>query len=137
MKRKTKGRPMPKEPHSFSRIAEELVGDFRGVPFDEPRKSRKRPTVPLLGLIESILTEHQIGRDSAEHTIRAQWPALVGAANASYSHAVRVEREKQLVIHVTHPVVRNELFMHSEEIVARIRKLPGCSGIKQINLRAG
>ena len=128
---------MPKEPHSFSRIAEELVGDFRGVPFDEPRKSRKRPTVPLLGLIESILTEHQIGRDSAEHTIRAQWPALVGAANASYSHAVRVEREKQLVIHVTHPVVRNELFMHSEEIVARIRKLPGCSGIKQINLRAG
>ena len=129
--------PVSEPPRPFSRLAEELVGDFRGVPFEEPRKSRKRPTVPLLGLIESILTEHQIGRDSAEHTIRAQWPALVGAANAAYSHAVRIEREKRLVVHVAHSVVRNELFLHRAEIVARIRQLPGCAAIKEINLRAG
>ena len=128
---------MANEPHTFSKLAEELVGEFRGVAFDEPRRCKKRPTLALAGLVESILTQHQIGRDSAEHTIRAQWPALVGPANASYSHAVRIEREKRLVVHVAHSVVRNELFMHRSEIVARIQQLPGCAGIKELNLRAG
>lgn len=128
---------MANEPHPFSRIAEELIGDLRGVPFEEPRRSRKRPTQPLVGLIESILTEHQIGRDSPEHTIRAHWPTLVGPANAGYSHAVRIERDKRLVIHVAHSVVRNELFLHRAEIVERIQKLPGCAKIKELNLRAG
>jgi hypothetical protein len=128
---------MANEPHTFSKLAEELVGDFRGVEFDEPRKTRKRPTLALAGLVESILNQHQIGRDSAEHTIRAHWPELVGPANASYSHAVRIEREKRLVVHVTHSVVRNELFMHRAEIVERIQKLPGCAAIKELNLRAG
>jgi hypothetical protein len=128
---------MANEPHAFSKLAEELIGDLRGVAFDEPRRSRKRPTLALAGLVESIITQHQIGRDSAEHTIRAHWPALVGAANASYSHAVRIERERRLVVHVAHSVVRNELFMHRSEIVARIQQLPGCAGIKEINLRAG
>lgn len=128
---------MANEPHTFSKLAEELVGDFRGVAFDEPRRSKKRPTLALAGLVESILTQHQIGRDSAEHTIRAQWSALVGPANATYSHAVRIEREKRLVVHVAHSVVRNELFMHRSEIVARIQQLPGCAGIKELNLRAG
>ena len=128
---------MAEEPRPFSRLAEELIGDLRGVPFDEPRRCRKRPTVPLVGLIESILNEHQIGRDSPEHTIRAHWPALVGTANASYSHAVRIERERRLVVHVAHSVVRNELFMHRTEIVERIQLLPGCGSIKELNLRAG
>lgn len=128
---------MAEEPRPFSRLAEELIGDLRGVPFDEPRRCRKRPTVPLVGLIESILNEHQIGRDSPEHTIRAHWPALVGTANASYSHAVRIERERRLVVHVAHSVVRNELFMHRTEIVERIQLLPGCGAIKELNLRAG
>lgn len=128
---------MAEEPRPFSRLAEELIGDLRGVPFDEPRRCRKRPTVPLVGLIESILNEHQIGRDSPEHTIRAHWPALVGTANASYSHAVRIERERRLVVHVAHSVVRNELFMHRTEIVERIQLLPGCAAIKELNLRAG
>jgi len=125
------------EPQPFSKLAEELVADFRGIASEDPRRSKKRPTLALAGLVESILTQHQIGRDSAEHTIRAHWPALVGAANASYSHAVRIERERRLVVHVAHSVVRNELFMHRSEIVERIQKLPGCASIKELNLRAG
>ena len=42
---------MPDQPHSFSKLAEELVGDLRGVPFDEPRRQVKRPTRPLAGLV--------------------------------------------------------------------------------------
>ncbi len=125
------------ESQTFSRIAEELIGELRGVPFEEPRKSRKRPTLPLAQLVESILDEHRIGREAPEHTIRAHWPALVGSANAAYSHAVRVERDRKVVVHVAHAVVRNELFMHRAEIVERIQKLPGCAQIKEIHLRAG
>ena len=125
-----------KEPFHFSKLAEELVGDLRGVPFEEPRRQVKRPAKPLAGLIEDLMVKHQIGRPSAENTIRDHWVELVGAANAVYSHAVRLER-KQLVVMASHSVVRSELFHHREEIVQRIHQLPGCEGVKSLNIRAG
>jgi hypothetical protein len=123
-------------PHAFSKLAEELVGELRGVPFDEPRRAKKRPTQPLATLVEQLLQQHQIGRESPEHTIRAHWPAIVGAANASYSHPAMIERNLLNVLS-GHAVVRNELFHHRAEIATRIRQLPGCGHVKAINLRAG
>jgi hypothetical protein len=123
-------------PHQFSRIAEELVGDLRGIAFDDPKRSKKRPTQSLTAVVEQLLQKPQIGRESPEHAIRAQWPAIVGAANASYSHPAMIERNMLNVL-ASHAVVRNELFHHREEIVARIRKLPGCEHVKAINLRTG
>jgi hypothetical protein len=61
---------------------------------------------------------------------------LVGAANASYSHPVTVERNLLLVL-TSHAVVRNELFQHRTQILAKLQKLPGCAHIKGINLRSG
>jgi hypothetical protein len=61
---------------------------------------------------------------------------LVGTANAAYSHPVTIERNRLLVL-ASHAVVRNELFLHRDEIVARIRELPGCAHVKSLNLRAG
>lgn len=127
---------MPDEPHQFSKLAEELVGDLRGVDYDEPRRAVKRPVKDLRALIEELLIKNQIGRSSAEDTIREQWPALVGTANATYSHAVRLERGRLLVI-AAHSVVRNEIFHHRDEIVARIRQLPGCESLRSLNIRAG
>jgi hypothetical protein len=125
-----------KEPHQFSRIAEELVGDLRRTGFDDPKRSRKRPTRPLVELIEDLLQKNQIGRSSPEQTIRDHWVELVGSANASYSHPARIERNRVVVL-AQHSVVRNELFHHREQIVARIQKLPGCGHVKLLNLRAG
>lgn len=127
---------MPDQPHQFSKLAEELVGDLRGVPYDEPRRAVKRATQPLAGVIEQLMVKHQIGRPSAEQAIRDQWPALVGAANAAYSHAARIERGRLIVL-AAHSVVRNEIFLHRDEIVARIRKLPGCETLCSLNIRAG
>ncbi len=124
------------EPHSFSRIAEELVGDLRRVPFDDPKRAKKRPTQPLAELIEDLLQKNQIGRSSPEQTIRERWPELVGPGYASHSHPARIERNRLIVL-VAHSVVRNELFHHRESIVARIRALPGCADVKSLNLRAG
>lgn len=127
---------MAEEPHQFSKLAEELVGELRGLPFDEPRRSKKRATQPLSAVIEQLMEKHQIGRDSPEHTIRSRWAELVGSANASYSHPALIERGRLTVL-VSHAVVRNELFMHRDDIVARIRKLSGCGEVKSLNLRSG
>jgi len=127
---------MPDQSHQFSKLAEELVGELRGVPFDEPHRSKKRATLPLATVIEQIMVKHQIGRPSAEQTIRDRWVELVGAANAAHSHPVRLERGR-LVVLAAHAVVRNELFMHRDEIVRRIRLLPGCETLRSLNIRAG
>lgn len=127
---------MPDQPHAFSKLAEELVGELRGIAFDDPKRSKKRPTVPLNELVEQLLQQHQIGRSTPEDTIREHWKEIVGAANASYSHPARLERN-MLTVLAAHAVVRNELFHHREAIVQRIKKLPGCEKIKALNLRAG
>lgn len=128
--------PDRKDAFQFSKLAEELVGDLRGIASDEPKRSRKRPTKALTELIEELLQKNQIGRSSPEQAIRDRWSELVGSANAAYSHAARIERNRLIVL-AAHSVVRNELFLHRDEIVARIRKLPGCGDVKALHLRAG
>lgn len=128
---------MPEEPPKFSKAAEELIGDLRGVPFQQPARMRRRPTKGIAPLIEELLVKYQVGRNSPEQAIRDRWPEIVGAANAAYSHPVRIDRGKSLFVLVSHAVVRNELFLHRAEIVAKIQKLPGCDHVRELNLRAG
>jgi hypothetical protein len=128
--------PTPDQPHEFSRLAEELVADLRGLAYEEPKRSKKRATQPLSTVVEQLMQKHQIGRSSPEQTIRDHWIEIVGSANASYSHPVTIERTRLLVL-TSHGVVRNELFLHKEQIVERIQKLPGCADVKSIFLRNG
>jgi hypothetical protein len=128
---------MPDGPIEFSKGAEQLIGDFRGIPFTEPHRMRRRPAKAVAPLIESLLVKNQIGRHSCEQTIRDHWPEIVGTANAAYSHPVRIERGRSLLVLVSHSVVRNELFMHREPILEKVRNLPGCEDVQQINFRAG
>lgn len=125
-----------KTAHQFSKLAEALVGDLRGIAPDDPPRAKRRAAQPLAAVLEQLLQKHQIGRESPEHTIRDNWNEIVGPANASYSHPAMIERN-QLIVLAGHAVVRNELFLHREEIVARIKKLPGCGHVKAIHLRAG
>ena len=136
MKRKITANPVADEPHAFSKLAEELVGDLRGISPDDPPRSKRRATQSIATIVEQLMVKHQVGRSSPEHTIRDHWTQLVGAANAAYSHPAMIERGKLTVL-AAHSVVRNELFMHRDDIVARIRKLPGCEVVKALNLRAG
>ena len=136
MKRKITPIPVAEEPHAFSKLAEELVGELRGVSPDDPPRSKRRATQSLATLVEQLMVKHQVGRSSPEHTIRDHWVQLVGAASAAYSHPAMIERGKLNVL-AAHSVVRNELFLHRDDIVARIRQLPGCDVVKALNLRAG
>lgn len=123
----------PGEVPAFSKVAEDLIASLRQVESDAPRRSRVRPSRPIGELVESILQENRIGRDAPEHTIREHWAELVGPASAAYSHPVRLERNLLTVL-TSHAVVRNELFLHREEIIARIRQLRGCESVKALKL---
>ena len=130
-------KPVPDEKPAFSRRARELIGDFRGVPPDGPPAMRPRATKPMAPLIEELLVKYQIGRHSCEQTIRDHWPEIVGVANAAYSHPVRIDRGRSLFVLVSHAVVRNELFLHREGILDKVRQLPGCAHVEEANFRAG
>jgi hypothetical protein len=129
--------PMQGEPHRFSRTAEDLIASLRRLPSEDPRGMRRRPSRELVELIDTLRAKHGIGIPTKEQTIRDKWPEIVGPANASYSHAVRIDERGRLEVHASHAVVRNELFMNRAEIVERLRQLPGCSAIKQIRLSQG
>src|SRR6478609_997554 len=126
---------MSEEPKEFSRAIENLIAVLRELPEDRGRSKRRKAT-ELGPLIDELLVKHRISHDSLEHSIRDKWVELVGAANASYSHPLVVEKSL-LVVLVSHAVVRNELFQHKDAIMAKLRKLPGCDGIKGLALRSG
>ncbi len=126
--------PMSAEPQEFSRAIENLIADLRQVPVDGSR-SKRRKTTEVGALIDELLVKHRISHDSVEHSIRDKWSQLVGEANASYSHPLAIERNL-LVVLVSHSVVRNELFLHRDTILAKLRKLPGCDQVKGLSLRS-
>ena len=126
---------MSSEPKEFSRAVENLIAGFREVPEDRSRSKRRKPT-ELAALVDELLVKYRISHDSLEHSIRDKWPELVGVAHASYSHPVVVERQL-LVVLVSHSVVRNELFLHREAILARLKQLPGCADLRGLVLRSG
>jgi hypothetical protein len=128
---------MPGEPHRFSRAAEDLIASLRRIPSEDPRGARRRPARDLVELIDSLRSKHGIGRPTVEQAIRDLWPEIVGPANASYSNAVRIDERGRLVVHATHAVVRNELFLNRAEILERIHKIPGCASIRYLHLAQG
>jgi len=128
---------MPDDPQKFSKAAEELIGDFRRVPFREPRRMKRRPTKAMAPLIEELLAKYKVGRHSTEQTIRDHWAEIVGTPNAAYSHPLRIDRSRSLLVLVSHSVVRSELNLHREEILRKVSRLPGCGEIKELNFAAG
>jgi len=126
---------MSDEPKEFSRAVENLIAGFRVLPEDSSRSKRRAPT-DLTALVDELLIKYRISHDSLEHSIREKWVELVGVANASYSHPVVVEKGL-LVVLVSHAVVRNELFLHRQSILEKLRKVPGCTAIKGLALRTG
>ena len=133
-------------PFQFSHAADRLIADLRGIALSQRSthtiggtraRFQTRPACEIATLVEELLVKHQIGRASPEQSIRDQWPELVGPANAAYSHAAQIDARGRLAVQVSHAVVRNELFLNREMIVARVRALPGCAHVREILLRNG
>ena len=128
---------MQDEPHRLSRHAEDLISSLRRIPSEDPRGIRRKPSKGVAEVIDALRAKYGIGMPTAEQAIRDKWSEVVGPANASYSNAVRIDELGRLIIHATHAVVRNELFMNRTEILERVRRIPGCSGVKRLHLIQG
>ncbi|HLS27909.1 MAG TPA: DUF721 domain-containing protein [Opitutales bacterium] len=104
-----------------------------------PDRSRStlRESQPIGELVSEVLEEYRIGLPSIEETITQNWDTIVGAANAGFVDLLKIENGRRVLIAVSNPIVRQELFFHRKLILDRIRELPGCSGIRSILLRAG
>jgi hypothetical protein len=128
---------MHAEPHRFSRSAEDLIASLRRIPSEDPGRARRRPAKEIVELIDGLRAKHGIGQPTAEQAIRDAWPEIVGGANASHSHPVRIDERGRLVVHVDHSVVRDELFFNRDEILGRVRRVHGGASIKRLHLAHG
>ena len=127
-----------KTPATFSRLAEELIGDFRGVETSEPRRQVKRATKPAADIIEAIVNKYHLGDEaSPEQAIRERWPELVTTTLAAYSHVVEITASGWLMVIVSNAVAKQELSNNRRLFLRNIKAVPGCSHIKGLNLRAG
>lgn len=118
----------------FTRQVENMVADLRGLPHDESR-SRLRETESVANLVDRLLHKHRIGMTTPEEAIRDAWREIVGAPNAAYSHPLRIDRERVLVIGVSSPVVRQELLFHKALILHRLQAIPACHHIMDVVFR--
>ena len=125
-----------RDTHRFSHLARELISDFRKLPNEEPARMKKRPVKELGGLMADLRVKYRIGVDSPEYVIREHWPEITGPL-AQYSHATTINQQGLLTVLVSHGVAREELRSQQKQILAKIKKLPGCGHVRGINLRAG
>ncbi len=130
---------MPKDPEvpKFSRLAEELIGDLRGVPYAEPRRQVKRPTQSAGNIIENLLHKYHLSDSSPVQELRNRWRELVTPTLAAYSHPVEISKAGWLVVLVSNSVAKQELSNNRRLFLPKIKAVPGCSSIKGLTFRAG
>lgn len=122
----------------FSKLAEELIGDLRGIDTREPRRQVKRPTKSAADVIEALVNKYHLGdQASPEQSLRDRWPALVTPTLAAYSHVVEISPSGWLVVQVTNAVAKQELTNNRRLFLRKIKGVPGCDKIKGLNFRAG
>ncbi|MCF3650979.1 DUF721 domain-containing protein [Synoicihabitans lomoniglobus] len=129
---------MPRrDPDHFSKLANDLIADFRGLPNDEPRRQIKRPTQSAANIIEGIVGKYGIGQGSPEQSLRDRWAELVTPTLAAYSHVVEISKSGWLVVMVTNSVAKQELSNNRRVFLPKIKAVPGCGTIKGLTFRAG
>lgn len=131
--------PSKKDPPPvFSKVAEDLIGDFRGLAYEEPRRQVKRRTRSAAEILEGIVNRYHLGDTaSPEQSLRDRWAELVTPPLAAYSHVVEISKSGWLVVMVSNAVAKQELSNNRRIFLPKIKAVPGCENIKGLSLRAG
>ena len=120
----------------LNRKTNNLIASFRGVPADRSR-AFMRQEKGLDAVMDKVIQRFKIGTTQPEEIIRSEWISLVGENNANYANPWRLDRGWRLYVLVSNPVVKQEMQFRKKLILARLNKLPGCDGIREIVFRAG
>lgn len=126
---------MADKPYKFSRRAENLIANLRGVP--EDYSPIVRDTVDMGTVFDKILTRYKIGVDSLEDRIREKWTKIVGLENAGHCNPVRIEREITLVIAVSNPIIRQELQFNQAIVLRNLNSIKDGNRIRNLVFRSG
>jgi hypothetical protein len=95
-----------------------------------------KPPTRLGDVIERVVSAYGLGDNYRGWKIVALWPEIVGKQIARRSRAVRFS-DGAVVVIVESDAWRQELEMQREQILRKIRALPGGSVVNKIILKAG
>ncbi len=127
---------MAKEPYKFKKSVERLIANFRGIPENYEGEAPKTER-EMSGALDRILNKYKIGVEKLEDTINANWPQIVGKANAQNCSPSRIERERTLIISVSNPVIRQELQFNKQLILKNLHALKGGRQIRTVIFKSG
>lgn len=125
-----------KKPYKFRKNVERLIANFRGIPENYPGEAPATERT-MSNVLDRILTKYKIGVDSLEDRINANWPQIVGTANATNCSPSRIEKERTLLIAVSNPVIRQELEFNKRLILQNLHKIEGGRMIRTLYFKSG
>lgn len=126
---------MANKAYKFSRHAENLIANLRGVP--ENYSPIVRETRDMGVIFDKIIERYKIGVESLEDRIRENWAEIVGPANANHCSPVRIERESVLIIAVSNPIIRQELQFNQSILLKNLRSIQDGRRIRSVVFRSG
>lgn len=95
---------------------------------------RKSQTQKIGDVIRECLNEMNIDRKLKEVHIVSQWETLMGKTVSTRTSRIYI-RNRTLFLHITSPVLKNELLMIRNDIIKRLNEQAGEAVIDQIVLR--
>lgn len=120
----------------YSSEVKKLIADFYG--FQEEKSSmRDRGAKSVASILEACVEKYQIGKETPQEKILANWPSIIGKSYANRCAPEKVDHSGILVIRVGNSILRRELHFMEDRIMTAIRSLDGCDHIRGITFKAG
>ena len=116
-----------------NRQVQELLSAFRSLPASEARPVGQ-DAKPLADAMAEVVQHYALEKPRPEQKIVENWTAIVGEAFAGRCGPKRITHDGKLVIQVMGATARQELAFRKRDILAAVRKLPGCWVIKAVTL---
>ena len=122
---------------AFSREAENLIARLRGMPRNRSRATI-RQAVPLDNLVPVLQEQYKLNEISFTGQLAHHWSDVVGPQYASRCMPLRLDRKQEtLLVGVTNPTLRQELYFNKREILKRLQMLPDGNKIKDVKFLSG
>lgn len=117
------------------RNMEDAIADFRGFPRLSDAEFHHGAS-NMSSLVEVLIERFKIGHDTPEKAIMSAWSELLGK-DAHRCAPERIDSQGRLVVAVANAILRRELHFKRVELAKKIRRLPGCENIRDIEFKAG
>jgi hypothetical protein len=88
----------------------------------------------ISSLLEDYVRAHNLGDGLAEYRLKRSWQTLLGVSVSNKTKSLAI-RNRKLIVHLYSSVIRNELLMMKEALIARLNEEAGKELIDDIILK--